>query len=179
LSRYIKRPKKPKAVKKKRGRPKAEINLKQVERLSELLCTHEELATYFRVSISTIKRLAATPEGGEAIERGRNLGKISLRRQQFRLLRKGSNTMAIWLGKQYLGQRDKVEQTLRTPPGEAFRIEAEVSDRRQAILLNELFSPDEIAAAHQKMLERERAAQAAAENLTAAAADHGETPKVQ
>jgi hypothetical protein len=160
-------------LKKTRGRPKAEVDLKQLEKLCELLCTHQELATYFRVSVSTIERLAATPAGGEAIERGRNLGKISVRRQQFKLLKAGSPVLAIWLGKQYLGQRDKLEQTLRTPPGEAFRIEAEVSDRRQAILLNELFSPDEIAAAHQKMLERERAAQAAAENPTAAA------PKVQ
>ena len=65
--------------------------------------------------------------------------------------------MAIWLGKQILGQRDKLDTTLRTPPGEAFRIEAEVNDRKQAILLNQLFSPEEIAAAHQKLEELERA----------------------
>jgi hypothetical protein len=67
---------------------------------------------------------------------------------------------------------------LRTPPGDPIRIAAEVTDRRQAILLNELFGPEEIAAAHQKMLERERATQAAAENPTAAPTDHGQTPKV-
>jgi hypothetical protein len=43
--------------------------------------------------------------------------------------------MAIWLGKQILGQRDRLDTTLGTPPGEAFRIEAEVNDRKQAILL--------------------------------------------
>jgi hypothetical protein len=92
-----------------------------------------------------------------SIKKGRKaLGRISLRRQQFKMLREGSTAMAIWLGKQYLGQRDRVEQTLRTPPGDPLRIEAEVSDRRQAVLLNELFGPEEIAAAHQKMLERER-----------------------
>ena len=86
--------------------------------------------------------------------------------------------MNIWLGKQYLGQRDKQEQTLRTPPGDPLRIEAEINDRRQAILLNELFAPEEIAAAHQKMLERERATPAAAGNPTAAPTDHGQTPQV-
>lgn len=118
--------------------------------------TQQELATFFRVSERTIERLAATPKVAEIIERGRAVGRISVRRQQFKLLKAGSNTMAIWLGKQYLGQRDKVEQTLRTPPGDPLRIEAEVTDRKQAILLNELFAPDEIAAAHQKLLERER-----------------------
>jgi hypothetical protein len=165
-------------LKKTRGRPKAEVDLKQLEKLCELQCTHEELATYFRVSVSTIERLLQTPEGKEAAQWGYGCGKISIRRQQFKLLKAGSSAMAVWLGKQYLGQRDRMEQTLRTPPGEAFRIEAEVSDRRQAILLNELFAPEEIAAAHQKLLERERAAQAAAENPTALPTDHGQTPKV-
>jgi len=145
------------ALKKTRGRPKAEIDLRQLERLCELQCTHEELATFFRVSTKTIERLAATPEGREAIDRGAALGRISLRRQQFKLAREGSAVMNIWLGKQYLGQRDKQEQTLRTPPGDPLRIEAEVSDRKQAVLLNQLFTPEEIASAHQKLEELERA----------------------
>ncbi|MBZ5677113.1 MAG: hypothetical protein LAP61_22950 [Acidobacteriia bacterium] len=169
MSGSIKKGRKP--SKRSAGRPKAEISLKQLERLCELQPTHEELATYFQVSARTIERFLQTPEGKQAAEWGYGRGRISLRRQQFKLLREGSNTMAIWLGKQILGQRDKVEQTLRTPPGDPLRIEAEVSDRRQAILLNQLFAPEEIAAAHQKMLERERVAQAAA-------MDHGQTTQV-
>lgn len=88
-----------------------------------------------------------TPEVREILDRGAALGRISLRRQQFKLAREGSAVMNIWLGKQYLGQRDHREQTLRTPPGDPLRIEAEVSDRWQAVLLNELFAPEEIAAA--------------------------------
>lgn len=130
-----------------------------MEQLCELQCTHEELATYFRVSTRTIERLASTPTVAEIIERGRALGRISLRRQQFKLLRKGNSTIAIWLGKQMLGQRDKLDTTLRTPPGDPLRIEAAVSDRNQAILLNELFGPEEIAAAHAKMQERARASE--------------------
>lgn len=36
-------------------------------------------------------------------------GKISLRRSQFKLAEKNAN-MAIWLGKQYLNQRDEPEE---------------------------------------------------------------------
>ena len=41
----------------------------------------------------------------------REKGKVSLRRSQFKLAEKNP-TMAIWLGKQYLGQRD--EQYIET-----------------------------------------------------------------
>ena len=36
-------------------------------------------------------------------------GKMSLRRQQFKSAENGNVTMQIWLGKQWLGQTDKVE----------------------------------------------------------------------
>jgi hypothetical protein len=43
-------------------------------------------------------------------------GKMSLRRRQFQMA-ETNPTMAIWLGKQYLGQTDKLENdtTLKTP----------------------------------------------------------------
>ena len=47
----------------------------------------------------------------EVFKEKRGLGKISLRRNQWRLAEK-SATMAIWLGKQYLGQRDQVEASV-------------------------------------------------------------------
>ena len=43
-----------------------------------------------------------------SIDKGRNQGKLSLRRKQLQILDETNNpTMAIWLGKQLLGQRDK------------------------------------------------------------------------
>ena len=47
----------------------------------------------------------------EVFKEKRGLGKISLRRSQWRLAEK-SATMAIWLGKQYLGQKDQVEASV-------------------------------------------------------------------
>lgn len=51
------------------------------------------------------------PEVMEAIERGQGKGRASLRRAQFLAALKGDRTMLIWLGKQLLGQTDKVENT--------------------------------------------------------------------
>ena len=47
----------------------------------------------------------------EVFKEKRGLGKISLRRNQWRLAEKRA-TMAIWLGKQYLGQKDQVEASV-------------------------------------------------------------------
>ena len=124
------------------------------------------------MSFSTVKRLAATPEVRDIIDRGADLGRISLRRQQFKLLREGSVTTAIWLGKQYLGQRDQREQTLGTPSVDPLLIEAEATDRKQALLLTELFEPEAIARAHARLQERELRHSAPAE-----ATDNGQTTK--
>lgn len=44
------------------------------------------------------------------IEKGRENGKMSLRRAQFKkAVEDGNVAMQIWLGKQYLDQRDKTE----------------------------------------------------------------------
>jgi len=41
-------------------------------------------------------------------KRGMDQGRMSLRRYQWNSAEKGNVTMQIWLGKQYLGQSDKV-----------------------------------------------------------------------
>jgi hypothetical protein len=45
-------------------------------------------------------------ELNDAIEKGRGMGKVTLRRLQWDRAQAGSDTMLIWLGKQLLGQRD-------------------------------------------------------------------------
>ena len=45
-----------------------------------------------------------------AYEKGQENGKISLRRIQFKLAERNA-TMGIWLGKQYLGQREMTYET--------------------------------------------------------------------
>jgi hypothetical protein len=47
-------------------------------------------------------------------------GRISVRRHQMKLLEAGSVTMAVWLGKQFLGQRDVITGELATRSLRAF-----------------------------------------------------------
>jgi len=118
------------AVKAKRpvGRPKIEINLDELERLSALNCTMPELAAYFRVPLRTLEdRYTNDPDIRATINRGREVGKLSVRRKQMQIMNDmNSATMAIWLGKQLLGQRDKhdviTEDRGETALNEAFSV---------------------------------------------------------
>ena len=98
---------------KKVTRPKEFIpDMEQVEKLCRLNCTDAELAAYFGFCRKTIEReRKINPEFDAAIERGKSYGKLSLRRKQVALAEEGNATMLIWLGKQYMGQRDKNELT--------------------------------------------------------------------
>lgn len=90
------------------ARPKKEISKEQFESLCGLQCTEEEIASFFHCSVDTIGRFCKTTYNNsfaEVYKKYSGNGKISLRRMQFKLAEK-SATMAIWLGKQYLGQRE-------------------------------------------------------------------------
>ena len=91
------------------GHPPAKIDKEELEKLCVLQCTQGEIAAYFAVTRRTIENYAAKPEYGEIMERGRLKGLISVRRRQMQLMDSGNVTMAIWLGKQLLGQKDKME----------------------------------------------------------------------
>ena len=95
-------------MKKKTGRPPTSIDLTQLEGLASIQCTYEELAAFFKCDKRTIIRYMKKPEYREAFERGMANGRVSLRRAQFQAALKGDKTMQIWLGKQYLGQKDSV-----------------------------------------------------------------------
>lgn len=91
-------------------REKIEFSLDSLEKLCRLNCTHEEIAAYFNVSVKTVqRRYKEEPDFTQAVDRGKAHGKLSLRRQQIKLVEEGNPTMAIWLGKQLLNQTDKQE----------------------------------------------------------------------
>jgi len=92
----------------RRGRKPVHIDLVELEKLSSLHCTDEEMAGWFGVSTRTIESRRKRPEFAEVMQRGRARGRISVRRAQMKLLEDGSGTMGVWLGKQILGQRDVV-----------------------------------------------------------------------
>jgi predicted metal-dependent hydrolase len=88
------------------ARPKIEIDEEQVEKLAILGCTNNEIADFFECSKDTIERRFAA-----ILSKGRASGKIRLRRIQMQIAEKGNAVMALWLGKQMLGQVDKVEHS--------------------------------------------------------------------
>ena len=100
-------------TKSKGGRPKKYIDKQLFEQLCGLQCTLEEMEALFRCDHKTIARWCReTYEGkrfSQVFREKRQIGKISLRRKQLRLAER-SAAMAIFLGKNYLGQKDEPEE---------------------------------------------------------------------
>jgi hypothetical protein len=100
--------------KNKGGRPPklqpTDETIKTIEGLAKIQCTNAEAAAVLSVSRETFEKfLGDHLKASEAWNNGKDGGKASLRRIQFGLAQKGNTAMAIWLGKQYLGQKDKQE----------------------------------------------------------------------
>ena len=92
----------------KTGRPPKEIEKGQFEKLCSLQCTEEDIADFYDCSVDTVNRWCKKQYGAtfaEVYKKRSIYGKVSLRRIQFALAEK-SAAMAIFLGKQYLGQKD-------------------------------------------------------------------------
>lgn len=89
------------------------IDKKQFENLCGLQCTLLEICDFFDVEDDTLNSWCKKTYGttfSEVFKRKRGKGQISLRRMQWKLAEKNT-AMAIFLGKQYLGQKDKIEYT--------------------------------------------------------------------
>lgn len=88
--------------------------LEKIKNLSAINCTDEEIASGLGVNYRTFKRRKAEdPRVQEAIEEGRNVGKISLRRKKWQLIESGNPTLIIWESKQRLGETDRQDITHR------------------------------------------------------------------
>ena len=96
------------------GRPRKQIDKTEFEKLCFLQCTEREFCSWFDVSDETLNKWCKENYDGrtflDVFKEKRENGLISLRRTQFQLAEK-SPAMAIFLGKNLLGQTDKVEQT--------------------------------------------------------------------
>lgn len=94
----------------KTGRPQVEIDRDTFEKLCVLQCTKQDIANWFECSEDSIERWAKREYGetfAVVFAQKRQKGKVSLRRMQWASAEKGNVTMLIWLGKQYLGQKDQ------------------------------------------------------------------------
>jgi len=91
------------------GRPKKiELCVKEVQKLAEYGLTNIEIAEFYGISESTLRR-----NYDEFLTKGRADVKMKLRRKQLTVAMKGNVSMLIWLGKNILGQSEKGMEMLR------------------------------------------------------------------
>ena len=91
------------------ARPRKVINQKQFESLCAIQCTQEEICNVLDVTDKTLTRCCNEVYNlsfSEVYEQKRDIGRMSLRRNQFKLAEGGNTTMQIWLGKQVLKQSE-------------------------------------------------------------------------
>lgn len=92
------------------GRPLTEIDKNEFEGCCKILCTKNEICDIFSIDEKTLTAWCKREYGmgfSDVYKKFSADGKKSLRRYQFELAEKNP-TMAIWLGKNLLGQKDEV-----------------------------------------------------------------------
>ena len=93
------------------ARPKKTISIEKFELMCHLQCTLQEICDELDVTDKTLQAWCRETYGkgfSDVFKQKRGHGKLSLRRKQWRLAEK-SPAMAIFLGKNYLGQSDHTE----------------------------------------------------------------------
>lgn len=97
------------------GRPRKPIPKAQLEKLCHMQATEVEVCDFFGVDRETLNKRCKEMYDGRTFSQVYKEysagGKISLRRKQWQLADKNAG-MAIFLGKQYLGQRDYSEMNI-------------------------------------------------------------------
>lgn len=127
-------------------RKKLEWDAEQVETfkgLCMIFCTEDEICLVMRVTPAQLEtlvnkyfRVEVTGKASEritfddAFDYFSANGKMSLRRRQYELAMDGDRSMLVWLGKQYLGQKDP-DKAAKQPakPKQAAQVSA-ISDFR-------------------------------------------------
>lgn len=121
----------------KTGRPKIAIDQKIFENLCAIQCTEVEICSCFDCCEDTLNKWCKEnykDENGKSMTFSevfavkRQKGRASLRRSQFQLAEKGNATMLIWLGRNYLGQKDVPDESIDTEDSDAFFAEAGLNE---------------------------------------------------
>ena len=107
------------------GRPKLVVDLQILGNLAQIGCPNYEIASVLGISQRTLKRNFAN-----FIEENREKGKASLRKKMWdKAVKKDNTHMQIWLSKNYLNMRDKVEtQNVTEPLPLIIEADAEIVD---------------------------------------------------
>jgi hypothetical protein len=108
----------------KTGRPEANIEMEELEKLCAMQCTDEEIAAWFNVSTRTIERRRKTAEFNDVMDRGKAKGRVSLRRSLWKIASAGNPAANIFLSKNLLGYRDFLNTEHSGPAGGPIQIAA-------------------------------------------------------
>jgi len=87
-----------------RTKPALDIDAEQVRKLAEIGLNNVDIAGFFGCDESTIRKRFP-----EYLTKGKIDRRITLHTGQYQAAKEGNIAMLIWLGKQELGQVDKVE----------------------------------------------------------------------
>ena len=88
------------------ARPKKyNIDTSQVQKLPSLGCTNTEMGDFFGCSPDLLEKSYS-----EFLTKGRAEQRIRLRQLQWKSAERGNVTMQIFLGKNMLGQQDRIEE---------------------------------------------------------------------
>jgi hypothetical protein len=88
------------------------LDVDLIAKLASIMCSYEEIAMIMNTSVDNLKKRYK-----DIIEKGRAEGKKSLRRKQMEVaLEKGDVRMLIFLGKNYLDQKDTPTDTESQEP---------------------------------------------------------------
>lgn len=96
------------------GRPKSEIDWDMVDNFLKAHCDGVGIASYFGVAPDTLYRLTNERYNMTFTaysQQKKSEGKDLLRAKQFQTAMAGDKAMLIWLGKQYLEQKEKTDIT--------------------------------------------------------------------
>ena len=86
------------------GRPNKKVDEKVIANLSQIGCTQEEIGSVVGISARTLQRRFS-----DLVEENKNIGKASLRKKMWEKALKGNDKLLIWLSKNELNMRDKIE----------------------------------------------------------------------
>ena len=86
------------------GRPKKELDKDIIAKLSQIGCTQEEIGSVVGISARQLQRRYA-----DLVAENKNKGKAILRKKMWEKALKGNEKLLIWLSKNELNMRDKIE----------------------------------------------------------------------
>ena len=86
------------------GRPQKNVDEKVIASLSQIGCTQEEIGSVIGISARTLQRRYA-----DLVSENKNRGKASLRKKMWEKALKGNDKLLIWLSKNELNMKDKIE----------------------------------------------------------------------